>query len=168
MLITFCEGWFITRWWKDKKKLIAFRGEAASSNRRRSVTKFACISAWNIPGKISNKDVTSLEFAKALKPCFQMLQFSKVLSCRLPTAIADIQDVRFPDSSLSALFTNDGLDYLRPFGVMHRDNEVMTYLYRLTCLVTQSFIWKMQKTCQSTSASQQSNDLSQDTACHQF
>ena len=52
--------------------------------------------------------------------------------------MADLPEVRFQDSSLPAVFTNVGLDYLGPFAVMHRDKEVKTYICLFTCLVTRA------------------------------
>ena len=67
--------------------------------------------------------------------CFECQKFRAV---GLQPPMADLPEVRFQDSSLPAVFTNVGLDYLGPFAVMHRDKEVKTYICLFTCLLTRA------------------------------
>ena len=67
--------------------------------------------------------------------CFECRRFRAV---GLRPIMADLPEVRFQDSSLPAVFTNVGLDYLGPFAVMHGDKELKTYICLFTCLVTRA------------------------------
>ena len=63
--------------------------------------------------------------------CFGRQRFQAV---GLQPPMADLPEVRFQDSSLPAVFTNVGLDYLGPFAVMQIDREVKKYVFLFTCL----------------------------------
>ena len=65
--------------------------------------------------------------------CFECRRFRAV---GLQPPMAVLPEVRFPDSSLPAVFANVGLDYRGPFAVMHRDKKVKTYICLFICLVT--------------------------------
>ena len=69
---------------------------------------------------------------------FKYFECQRFRALGLQPPMADFPEVRFQDSSLTAVFTNVGLDYLRPFAVMQRDKEVKTYICFFMCLVTRA------------------------------
>ena len=69
---------------------------------------------------------------------FKRFQCRRLRAVGLQPPVADLPAVRFQDSSLPAVITNVGLNYLGPFVAMHRDNEVKTYICLFTCLGTRA------------------------------
>ena len=133
-------------WVEGQKKLFALRGKAPEIlNSKEAIIKLFIQKGHEICMHLGVEYTRNyiqqrcyiIGFCESLRSlAFSVEGFEcrrlRALGLRPP--MADLPEVRFQDSSMPAVFTNVGLDYLGPFAVMHRDKEVKTYICLFTCL----------------------------------